>query len=52
MYYNELSATAQERARHKYLDSLDYEWWDSVYGIATEDGKDLGFYLEIGRAHV
>ena len=46
MYYNELSATAQERARHKYLDSLDYEWWDSVYGIATEDGRDLGFYID------
>ena len=46
MHYNELSATAQERVRNKYIESLDYEWWDCLYEDAKEDGKELGFYID------
>ena len=46
MHYNELSTTAQERVRNRYIESLDYEWWDCVYEDAKEDGKELGFYID------
>jgi hypothetical protein len=46
MHYNELSATAQERVREQYINSLDYEWWDCVYEDAIEKGKELGFYID------
>lgn len=46
MHYNELSATAQERVREQYINSLDYEWWDCVYEDAIENGKELGFYID------
>ena len=44
--YGELSEQAQQKAREWYLESMDYEWWDSVYEMAIEDGKEKGFYID------
>lgn len=44
--YQELSAKAQQTAREWFASSLDYEWWDGVYDMAKEDGKELGFDIE------
>jgi len=46
MHYNELSATAQERVRNKYIESITYDWWDHVYDDAKEDGYDKGFCID------
>lgn len=46
MHYNELSTTAQERVRNRYIESLDYEWWDCVYEDAKEDGYSKGFCID------
>lgn len=44
--YGELSESAQQKAREWYLEGMDYEWWDSVYEMAIEDGKEKGFYID------
>jgi len=44
--YGELSESAQQKAREWYLDGMDYDWWDSVYEMAIEDGKEKGFYID------
>ena len=44
--YGELSESAQQKAREWYLESMDYDWWDSVYEMAIEDGKEKGFYID------
>ena len=44
--YQELSTRAQEKAREWFAASLDYEWWDGVYDIAKEEGKERGFDIE------
>ena len=44
--YGELSESAQQKAREWYLDGMDYDWWDSVYEMAGEDGKEKGFYID------
>jgi hypothetical protein len=46
-YYNDLPNRIQEHIRNKYIESLDYEWWDCVYEDAKEKGYELGF--DIGR---
>lgn len=44
--WEELSQKAQEKARQWYLDGMDYEWWEGVYEMAIEDGRELGFYID------
>ena len=44
--YDELSESAQQKAREWYLESMDYEWWEGVYESAIEDGKEKGFYID------
>ena len=44
--YAELSDSAKQKARDWYLESMDYEWWDSTYEMAVEDGKEKGFYID------
>lgn len=44
--YAELSDSAKQKARNWYIDGMDYEWWDSVYEMAIEDGKEKGFYID------
>jgi hypothetical protein len=44
--YGELSEQAQQKAREWYLEGMDYDWWDSVYEMAIEDGKEKGFYID------
>jgi len=46
MHYNELSTTAQDKVRNRYIESLDYEWWDCVYDDAKEDGYEKGFCID------
>jgi len=44
--YGELSEQSQQKAREWYIEGMDYEWWDSVYEMAIEDGKEKGFYID------
>lgn len=44
--WEELSQTAKDRARMKYTEHLDYEWWDCVYEDAIEEGKERGFNID------
>lgn len=44
--WEELSQTAQQRARDWYIEGLDYEWWDCVYEMCIEDGYELGFCID------
>lgn len=44
--YEELDDSAKQKARDWYLNGMDYEWWESVYEMAIEDGKELGFYID------
>lgn len=44
--WEELSQSAQEKARQWYLECMDYEWWEGVYEGAKEDGAELGFYID------
>jgi hypothetical protein len=44
--YGELSESAQQKAREWYLEGMDYEWWEGVYEMAIEDGKEKGFYID------
>jgi hypothetical protein len=44
--YQELSAKAQEKARERFCETLDYEWWDSVYENAKAGGPERGFEIE------
>ena len=44
--YGELSESAQQKAREWYIEGMDYDWWDSVYEMAIEDGKEKGFYID------
>jgi hypothetical protein len=44
--YDELSDSAKQKARDWYIESMDYEWWGSVYEMAIEDGKEKGFYID------
>ena len=43
--YQDLDEPAKQKARDWYLNGLDYDWWDSVYGMAIEDGYELGFII-------
>lgn len=42
----ELSPEAKERALSWLAETLDYEWWDSVYDNAKEVGKCLGILVD------
>ena len=44
--WEELSQTAQQRARDWYIEGLDYEWWEGVYEMAKADGYELGFCVD------
>jgi len=44
--WDELSQTAQQKAREWYLEGMDYEWWEGVYEMAKEDGYELGFCID------
>jgi hypothetical protein len=44
--YDELSDSAKQRARDWYIEGMDYEWWQGVYDMAIEDGKEKGFYID------
>jgi hypothetical protein len=44
--YNELDDSAKQKARDWYIESMDYEWWEGVYEMAIEDGKEKGFYID------
>ena len=44
--WEELSQTAQQRARDWYIQGLDYEWWDCVYDMCIEDGYEKGFVID------
>jgi hypothetical protein len=44
--YAELSDSAKQRARDWYIEGMDYEWWQGVYDMAIEDGKEKGFYID------
>ena len=44
--YDELSDQAKEKARQWYIECMDYDWWDSVYEMAIEDGYELGFCID------
>ena len=41
--YDELSDSAKSKAREWYIEGMDYDWWDSMYEMCIEDGKELGF---------
>ena len=43
--YQDLSDSAKETARQWYLEGMDYEWWEGVYEMVIEDGKEKGFYI-------
>ena len=44
--YQDLSDSAKEKARQWYLEGMDYEWYDGVYEMVIEDGKEKGFYID------
>lgn len=44
--FSELSEKAKDRARQWYTETLDYDWWDSVYEGAKMDGEERGFIIE------
>lgn len=45
--FNELSETAKQHAIDDYAQrSMDWEWWDTVYEDAKEDGKALGYDID------
>jgi len=44
--YAELSDSAKQRARDWYIEGMDYEWWQGVYDMSIEDGKEKGFYID------
>ena len=43
--YQDLSDSAKETARQWYIEGMDYEWWEGVYEMVIEDGKEKGFYI-------
>ena len=44
--YAELDAIRQEHIRNKYIESIDYEWWEGIYEVAKEEGYELGFVID------
>jgi len=45
--YEELEGRAKEKATSKLTEwATDYEWWDSVYEQAKEDGAEKGFEID------
>lgn len=44
--WEELSQTAKDKARHHYIENFTYDWWDSVYEMAKEDGLEKGFRID------
>ena len=44
--WEELSQSAQQRARDWYIEGMDYQWWEGVYEMCIEDGKEKGFYID------
>jgi len=45
--WEELSQDAKEYAIQKYKETgFAYDWWDSVYEMCIEDGKEMGFDIE------
>ena len=42
----ELAPNAKERALSWLAETLDYEWWDSIYDDARECGKRLGIDID------
>ena len=44
--YDELSDSAKQRARDWYLEGMDYDWYDCVYEMCIEDGKEKGFDID------
>lgn len=45
MKLHELTPAAQQRAYENW-NTLDYDWWDGVYEMAKEDGKERGFIID------
>lgn len=47
MKLNELSPEAQERAYQDWArDEPSYDWWDSIYEMKIEEGKERGFEIQ------
>jgi hypothetical protein len=44
--WEELSQTAKDRVRDWYIEGMNYDWWEGVYEMAIEDGKEKGFYID------
>ena len=45
--FNELEGRDKERARNKLAEwATDHEWYESVYGLAREDGAKRGFEID------
>ena len=44
--YEELSESAQQKAREWYIEGMDYEWWEGVYESAKEGGYEKGFCID------
>lgn len=44
--WEELSQKAQQKAREWYIEGMDYQWWEGVYEMCIEDGKEKGFYID------
>jgi len=44
--YAELEPSKQEHIRNKYIESIDYEWWEGIYELAKEEGYALGFVID------
>jgi hypothetical protein len=45
--YEELEGRAKEKAHAKLTEwATDYEWWDSIYTDAKEDGAEKGFEID------
>ena len=44
--WEELSQSAKDKARHHYIENFLYDWWDSVYETAKEDGLEKGFRID------
>lgn len=47
--FSELSESAQDTAIQKHAESLDYEWWDSVYDDAATIAELMGIDLNQKR---
>lgn len=44
--FDELDERAKDKVRDWFHQTMDYEWWDGVYDIAKEEGKERGFDID------